>query len=372
MKSLSYTLLFLVIVALLLPATSNAAAPWNLVNSLSLSSWSSGYSNTAVSGQSYDFVITTAASTGTRFGIFSRAYTATNLPQTNMVVAIELNAPSTQNVRVSISLYYQGNPQVNSALVYVVGGTSFADYTFLFPVYAGQFDEMRFNFSYLDGETGTREILVDNIRIDGTLLDNCDNPLPIQLATFQVASVVGSDVTLYWKTLSETNNYGFDVERSSDGKNFQKLSFIAGHGTTLATHEYSYEDKSVAVGTWYYRLKQTDLDGSATYSEVQVAKVEGVATVAAPEVPTVYSLRQNYPNPFNPATKIEYALPAAGRVTLKVYDALGREVVTLVEGMQTAGSHTATFDATSLPSGTYFYRIGAGTFTATHKMLLLK
>jgi phosphatidylserine/phosphatidylglycerophosphate/cardiolipin synthase-like enzyme len=93
-----------------------------------------------------------------------------------------------------------------------------------------------------------------------------------------------------------------------------------------------------------------------------------------PAVPAQFSLSQNYPNPFNPATVIEYAVPAGVRdaVTLRVYDVLGREVATLVNGQQTPGTYRAAFDGRSLASGVYFYRLSAGGFVAQHKMLLLK
>jgi len=85
-----------------------------------------------------------------------------------------------------------------------------------------------------------------------------------------------------------------------------------------------------------------------------------------------YSLSQNYPNPFNPSTVIQYQIPQSGKVTLIIYDMLGREVRTLVNEFQQNGIHTVTFDALHLSSGVYFYRIQSGSFIETKKMLLLK
>jgi hypothetical protein len=85
-----------------------------------------------------------------------------------------------------------------------------------------------------------------------------------------------------------------------------------------------------------------------------------------------YSLTQNYPNPFNPSTQIKFALKESGYVTLKVYDALGKEVATLVKGDYTSGSYNVSFDASGLSSGIYFYRLETGSFVQTNKMMLLK
>ncbi len=90
------------------------------------------------------------------------------------------------------------------------------------------------------------------------------------------------------------------------------------------------------------------------------------------EIPTVYELGQNYPNPFNPSTVINFSIPESGLVTLKVFNILGQEVVELVNAVKSAGSYEVSFDATGLTSGMYVYRIQAGSYTATKKMLLLK
>ncbi len=92
---------------------------------------------------------------------------------------------------------------------------------------------------------------------------------------------------------------------------------------------------------------------------------------SALDVPTVYSIT-NYPNPFNPTTTINYQLPENGFVTIKVYDMLGKEIATLVNGNRTAGYHKVTFDAGRLTSGIYIYTINAGKYTLSKKMLLMK
>ncbi|MCW8996337.1 MAG: M1 family aminopeptidase, partial [Psychromonas sp.] len=100
--------------------------------------------------------------------------------------------------------------------------------------------------------------------------------------------------------------------------------------------------------------------------------LQGVTEVKDLNIPLQYSLSQNYPNPFNPSTTIEYSIPKSGNVTLKIFNVLGKEVATLVNGQNEAGKHIVNFDATDLNSGVYFYKIEAGSFVDTKKMILLK
>lgn len=88
--------------------------------------------------------------------------------------------------------------------------------------------------------------------------------------------------------------------------------------------------------------------------------------------PVGYSLEINYPNPFNPQTIISYSVPVQGKVTLKIYDVLGREIRTLFNGPRAAGNYSVMFDASGLSSGVYFYRLSAGEFSVTKKMMFLK
>jgi len=98
--------------------------------------------------------------------------------------------------------------------------------------------------------------------------------------------------------------------------------------------------------------------------------LDGVSEHKPP--PVVHKLEQSYPNPFNSSTTITYQLPAVSHVMLKVYDILGREVTTLVNETKYAGSYTVNWDASRISSGVYFYRINAGRFTDTKKLLFLR
>jgi hypothetical protein len=100
--------------------------------------------------------------------------------------------------------------------------------------------------------------------------------------------------------------------------------------------------------------------------------IGGTAVETDPARVLTYALGQNYPNPFNPSTTISFQLAQPSHVTLTVYDALGREVAVLVNGIMSAGSHDARWDAHNAPSGVYYYVLRAGGFTAAHSMVLLK
>jgi hypothetical protein len=202
-----------------------------------------------------------------------------------------------------------------------------------------------------------------------------NTPLPVELTSF-TANTMGSLVALRWETASEKNNYGFEVEK--DTARAQPLftvipgSFVPGHGTSLVPHTYTFIDSTVAPGRWAYRLKQMDLDGSVhVFDPVQIQLTLADVGIGPP-VPAVFTLRQNYPNPFNPSTTIRYELPQKSQVTLTLFNTLGQHVGTVVQGEKEAGYHEVKFDAGGLSSGVYFYRMTAGSYVQTRKLLLLR
>jgi len=198
--------------------------------------------------------------------------------------------------------------------------------------------------------------------------------LPIQLTSFNASqNPSGAGVILRWSTLSEVNNYGFEVQRGTvSGGDFVAVSgaVIPGHGTTTVPRDYSYTDRSAQAGTWYYRLKQIDLDGAVHYSDP--AKVDVQPGGTGQDLPAVFSLAQNFPNPFNPETTIRYSLPSRSHVLLAVYNALGERVAVLAEGEQESGFHEVRFDGSALSSGVYFYRLQSAGFVQTKKLSLLR
>lgn len=141
------------------------------------------------------------------------------------------------------------------------------------------------------------------------------------------------------------------------------------------TADTTYCDTTVQNGqTYYYKISAFDFSGNESEHSDTVSCIP----VSVPydgqsaELPQVFSLSQNYPNPFNPITEIRYTLPRECWVKLEVYNILGQKVATLVDGEQKAGYQTAKWGASSFSSGIYFYRLRAGNFVQTRKMILLK
>jgi hypothetical protein len=193
--------------------------------------------------------------------------------------------------------------------------------------------------------------------------------IPVELSSF-TGSILSGVVTLKWETATELNNLGFEIERKIHNEKLEgewtTIAFKEGHGTSTEPQYYSFNDDvgSLRALSFTYRLKQVDYDGSFEYSKE--------VTVENSTVPDKYSLSQNYPNPFNPRTTIEFALLQKEFVTITIYDVLGNEVTTLIKEELSAGLHKLEFNANSLTSGVYIYKINAGTFIQTRKMTLMK
>ncbi|HTY11934.1 MAG TPA: T9SS type A sorting domain-containing protein [Bacteroidota bacterium] len=197
-----------------------------------------------------------------------------------------------------------------------------------------------------------------------------DIGLPVELTSF-IASAKDLTITLAWRTATEVDDFGFEIERKNvgdmtgNGKNetWSKIGFVAGSGTCNDPHNYSYLDANLSAGTYAYRLKQIDHSGMFKYSGE-------VTVIISP--PTDFALHQNFPNPFNPSTEIEFTIAQQQHVSLRVYNVMGQEIETLVDGQLPQGRYKKVFDASRLSSGTYFYKLEAGSFAQIKRMMLVK
>ncbi len=187
-------------------------------------------------------------------------------------------------------------------------------------------------------------------------------PVPVELTMFRGDYIKGK-VKLEWSTATETNNYGFEVQKRYKNTSFAKIGFVAGNGTTANRINYSFTDKNIQAGKIFYRLKQLDFNGDFEYSNEILVDAS---------VLNDFQLYQNYPNPFNPSTVIKYSVPEQSRIKISLYDIIGNEIKSLYDGVQQAGLYQITLNAEDLPSGIYFVSMRADNFSKAIKITLLK
>jgi hypothetical protein len=332
---------------------------WTIVGPLGLTNWSAS---------------TTSTSGGTPPELYM-SWTPSFVGESLLrSVAIPLLNNTLTNYSFNFYLDWYANPSgvVTVGITYDGGATSTALYTLTDPtatvgpiVVSGSFTtpasgaaNAQIEIKYVGDSFNINWISWDNMCLDWVV--------PVELTAFTATANFGV-VELQWITATETNNQGFEVQRSA-GSEFETIAFVEGYGTTTETQVYTYSDKSVNVASYSYRLKQVDFDGTFEYSDVVEVDVPA---------PAEFAMDQNYPNPFNPSTKIAFRLAVDSKVSLKIFDVLGQEVASLVNGNLVAGGHSVDFNASSLNSGVYLYRIEAtgidgSNFVDVKKMILTK
>lgn len=187
-----------------------------------------------------------------------------------------------------------------------------------------------------------------------------DFSLPVTLGDIK-AVAANDDITVSWNTTSEFNNKGFEVQRSNDGADWYAVGFVNGAGESTVNKNYSYADKDLAPGKYYYRLKQVDFDGKYKNSSVVTASVSGKGEVL---------LYQGYPNPFSGSATIRFDLPKAQKIRLSVFDMAGREVRILSSKTAEAGSHLVTLNAAGLGRQVYYIRLQTENGSLTKTILV--
>jgi hypothetical protein len=188
--------------------------------------------------------------------------------------------------------------------------------------------------------------------------------VPVELENFTVRNE-SDKIILQWQTASELNNKGFEVQRKFANSDFASVGFVEGKGTTTEKQFYNFIDKPSENGLYSYRLKQIDFSGVNHFTdEVEIQFISSIQV----------RLEQNYPNPTNSRTVIQWSIPIYAHVKLKLYDVLGREVLTLVDGFREPGlyENQIDFTKTDLPSGIYLYELRIGSVSALKKLILLK
>lgn len=182
----------------------------------------------------------------------------------------------------------------------------------------------------------------------------------VMLNSFDAEINSDGSVHVEWETMD--TNATFDLERKSEGENFQSIAKFPGDIRLLDWNHYYYDDRSIVRGKYIYRVKKI-MDGYFEYSD----QIEIEASNSL-----IFDLAQNYPNPFNPLTTIEFSVPMLSFINLEVFDVLGNKIATLVNEEKYPGIYKIKFNASSLTSGIYFSRIKSGNIVIIKKMILLK
>ena len=190
--------------------------------------------------------------------------------------------------------------------------------------------------------------------------------IPVELISFY-SEVVGSSVQIYWITASEVNNQGFTIERRTEKTAFESIGFVSGSGSGTSEKKYNFSDNVTMPGTYFYRLKQIDFNGTFEFSdEIQVTVLN----------PTEISISQNYPNPFNPSTRFRYTLPVTSKLKIYIYDLLGNKLGEIFHGIQESGTFENRISANDfsppLTSGVYFVKFESESFQKSIKIVLAK
>ena len=192
---------------------------------------------------------------------------------------------------------------------------------------------------------------------------------PVELIAFN-CQIIQSSVLLNWSTATEINNYGFEIQRSSENESWRTIGFVNGHGTSQVINNYNFRDinvNSVNGVNISYRLKQNDFNGKSSYSNE--------LTINKNSIPNGFALQQNYPNPFNGGTVIKFSIPNPADVSLILYDITGKEIKVLISGYLSAGQHQVSIgnkDFENLSSGVYLYKLSTAGFSSVRKMIALK
>jgi len=259
--------------------------------------------------------------------------------------------------------------------VYEPYSNAMADVNILFPMYtngftvAESFYASSYFLGWMDVVIGDPKYRIVSTRVPQDAVNlsspNDGSQLPVEMTSFTTAAQKMA-AQLKWNTATEVNNYGFEIERRVIASNaWAKVGFVSGSGTSNTAHSYTFADNNLSAGKYAYRLKQIDNDGAFKYSNSTEVTIVGVAKEL--------KIFGNYPNPFNPSTKVQFAVPENGNVSLRVYNVIGQEVATLFNGAAEAGNlYTANFDGSHMASGLYFSVLEYGNQRVTNKMMMTK
>jgi hypothetical protein len=212
--------------------------------------------------------------------------------------------------------------------------------------------------------TNDPNVFYDSKIDSGFSVDNLP-PLPPQNLA---GNIQPGKIVLHWEANSEHDLQRYAIYRSSN-----KLNEPDSLEVYAFTTDTSFIDSNPMIDLEaYYYVKAQDIHENFSKMSNQITLRATNIIGNNNDIPTEYSLNQNYPNPFNPSTQIEFSIPQNSHITLKVFNVLGKEVATLINGERETGSYSLTWNAQNCPSGVYFYRLTAGSYTMTKKLVLMR
>lgn len=200
------------------------------------------------------------------------------------------------------------------------------------------------------------DLFIDDISVY-TCAQGAFAPLPVELLDFQ-ARAAGNTAMLNWATASELNNHGFEVEMQLESLDFQQIGFVKGQGDATERNDYGYAVHDLAPGSYYFRLRQMDTNGEASYSPVRQVFIGGRTQVSV------------QPNPTKDVAHFALSLDADEKVKLEIMDGIGRVVGTVVNDQFSKGVFKIAYDVSDLPQGVYYYRLSGVKSAATGKFII--
>jgi hypothetical protein len=212
------------------------------------------------------------------------------------------------------------------------------------------------------------------------LVSPADNALALSYDHDSIPKYSNNEISFDWDAIAEATSYNYMVyvENNEGGTmwtygNTQETEIELVFDDNNAGEYYQFHIQGYGLSGFVGTLQINYANGAwgGGYRFIVASNANGIVESSLP-IPLTYSLSQNYPNPFNPTTTISYQLPTQSYVTLKVFDVLGKEAATLVNGVEEPGYKSVTFDARKLSSGIYFYRLKSGNYFETKKLMLLK
>ncbi len=196
-----------------------------------------------------------------------------------------------------------------------------------------------------------------------------DSPVvPVELSCLEATERSDGTVRLVWRTESETNNLGFEIQRAATGQSFSAIGWVDGHNTTFRQQHYQFVDSTPLPGKLRYRLKQVDTDGTISFSE---------PVVIATSLPEQWTMARNYPNPFNGTTRVVFDLATSLSLEIAIYAVDGRSIRSWPVFHRGAGVYEFEWDGRDqqgqpVASGVYVFKVNDGNTVCSQKMLYLK